>query len=150
MATPESTPVSNRSAPRIALGKVAAGVLAGAIAAAVVNAIVFFIADAAGSFPDDVLVESPGGDPAAIGVGTVIFATLSQLVIAGIVFAVITRFSTRPVRLFWYVAAAVLLLTFALPFTIDDAPGDMVVALLLMHFLAAVVGVGVMTRIAKT
>lgn len=150
MATPASTSDSQRSASRIAIGKVAIGTIAGAIAATVANAIVFFIADAAGAFPDDVLVESPGGDPAPTGVGTVIFATMTQLVIAGIVFAVIVRFSDRPIRLFWSVAAVVLVLTLALPFTIDDAPGDMLVALLLMHVLAAIVGVGVMTRIARS
>ncbi len=150
MATSPNTTVSNEPTSRIALSKIAVGTIVGALAAAAVNAVVFFIADAAGSFPEDVLVESPGGDLAPIGVGTVILATIFQLVVAGIVFAVISRFSARPIRLFWYVAMVVLVLSFALPFTISDAPGDMIVALLLMHLLAAVIGVGIMTRVART
>ena len=100
--------------------------------------------------PDSVEVGGFGGDPAPIGVGNVIIAKVMGLAVAGIVFAVISRISARPIRLFWYVAAVVLVISFSGPFTISDAPGDMVAALLLMHLLVAVVGMGVMTRVARS
>lgn len=46
-------------------------------------------------------------------------------------------------------ATVALLLSLYLPFTIEDAPGDMIAALIIMHIVAGVVGVGVMTRLAR-
>ncbi len=85
-----------------------------------------------------------------MGVGNVIFSTVLYLALGGVAFAIINRLSSRPVRIFLYVAAVALLLSFIQPFTLGDAPGDMVAVLLLMHLLAAVIGVWVMTRVATS
>ena len=133
---------------RIPLVRILVGTIAAIVAASVVNVIVYYIADAAGAFPDGFRFDAPGGET-SMGVGNVIFTTTFYLAIGGIVFGVISRLTTRPVRMFWYVAAVAFLLSLFTPFTID-APGDMVVTLLLMHLLAAVIGVGVMTRVARS
>lgn len=133
---------------RIPLTRILIGTLAAIAAATVATVIVFFIGDAAGAFPDDFRFEAPGGGETALGVGNVIFSTVSYLVVGGIVFAIISRLSRRPVRIFLYVAIAALILSFVQPFTLADAPGDMIAFLLLMHVVAAVVGVWVLLRTA--
>jgi hypothetical protein len=132
----------------IPLGRLALATLAGAVAAAVVNAIVYWIADAAGSLPDDVLVSTLSGDQ-AIDLGAVLSMSLIPILIAGVVLAIIDRFSRRPFQIFWAVSAVVLLLSFFSIFGIEDAPGDMIVALMFMHAVAAIVGVGVLSRLAR-
>ncbi len=135
---------------RIPLTKVLLGTVAAIVAAIVVNVIVFFIADVAGAFPDDFRFEAPGGGETTMGLGNVMFSTISYLVIGGVVFAIISRLSSRPVRTFLIVAAVALILSFITPFTIPDAPGGMVAALLVMHVLTAVVAVWVMLRVATS
>jgi hypothetical protein len=133
---------------RIPFTRILLGTLAALVAAIVVNVIVYFIGDAAGAFPDDYRFEAFGGSETTMGVGNVIFTTLSYFVFAGIVFAIISRLSARPVRIFWYVAAVALLLSLFQPFTLSDPPGGMIPTLLIMHVLSAVIAVVVMPRVA--
>ncbi|MCA1718293.1 MAG: DUF6069 family protein [Actinobacteria bacterium] len=55
----------------------------------------------------------------------------------------------RPVRNFRVLAAIVLVLSFATPFTIPGVPLAMVATLLLMHVVAAVVVVSILTTLAR-
>jgi hypothetical protein len=69
---------------------------------------------------------------------------------AVIVFAIISRFARRPVRLFRIIAAIVLLISFLpdvrmLPFESAAAVGT----LMLMHVVAAAVSVGMLTTLAR-
>jgi len=150
MAISSNDTASSQSPQRIPLVKILIGTLAAIVAATVVNVIVFYIGDAAGAFPDDFRFNAPGGGETSMGVGNVIFSTVLYLALGGVAFAIINRLSSRPVRIFLYVAAVALLLSFIQPFTLGDAPGDMVAVLLLMHLLAAVIGVWVMTRVATS
>ncbi|MDQ3657723.1 MAG: DUF6069 family protein [Chloroflexota bacterium] len=149
MAMSSNDMMSSQSPRRIPLVRILIGTLAAIVAATVVNVIVFSIGDAAGAFPDDFRFSAPGGET-SMGVGNVILTTITYLVFGGVVFAIISRLSTRPVRVFWYVAAVAFVLSLVTPFTIEDAPGDMIAFLLLMHLLAAVIGVWVMTRVATS
>lgn len=133
---------------RIPFQKILVGTIAAIAAAIVVNVIVFFIADVAGAFPDDFRFEAPGGGETTMGMGNVVFSTISYLLVAGIVFAIVSRVSSRPVRTFLFVAAVALILSFITPFTIPDAPGGMVATLLIMHVLTAVVAVWDLLRVA--
>lgn len=141
--------VSDESSRRIPLVRILVGTIAAIVAATVVNVIVFYIGDAAGAFPDDFRFDSPGGET-SMGVGNVILTTVMYLALGGIVFAIISRLSRRPVRMFWYVATVAFVLSLVTPFTLEGAPGDMIAFLLLMHLLAAVIGVWVMTRVATS
>jgi hypothetical protein len=148
MAMSESGLIPGEPRERIPLARILMATV-GAIGAAIVaNVIVFFIGDAAGAFPDDYRFSPPGGGETGMGVGNVIFSTITFLAIAGIVFAIISRVSGRPVRIFLYVAAVALVLSFFQPFTLPDPPGSMIAFLLLMHVVAAVVGVLVLLRLA--
>lgn len=149
MAISSNDPIIERSSSgRLSYAGIALGTAAAIVAATIVNVIVFYIGDAAGAFPDDFRFAPPGGGETSLGVGNVILSTIMFLALGGIVFAIINRFSSRPVRIFIYVAIAACLLSFIQPFTIEDAPGDMIAFLLVMHVLAAIVGVWVMTRVA--
>jgi len=138
----------NESQERIPLIRILVATVGAIMAGIVANIIVFVIGDAAGAFPDNYRFSPPAGGETSMGIGTVILSTFSFLAVGGIVFAIVSRLSRRPVRIFLYVAAAALVLSFFQPFTLQDAPGDMVVFLLLMHVAAAVVGVLVMLRLA--
>ncbi len=140
--------VPNEPRERIPLTRILVATVAAIVAAIVANAIVFVIGDAVGAFPDDYRFSPPGSGETSMGIGNVIFSTFTFLAIGGIVFAIISRLSRRPVRIFLYVAVAALVLSFFQPFTLQDEPGDMIGFLLLMHVVAAVVGVLVMLRLS--
>jgi hypothetical protein len=115
-----------------------------AIAATVANALIYVIADWLGAFPNDVHIS--GGEP--LGVSLVIIGSVSGAVGAGIAFAIIERFASQPVRLFRIVAVVALILSFATPFTIADAPADMIASLILMHIVVAAASIGLLPRLA--
>ena len=135
---------------RISLAKIAIGTVIAIVAAFIVNVIVYWLADGAGAFPDDVQIDRMNGDKASLGVLDILTSTIFAIVIAGIVFAIISRFSSRPVRIFWWVATVALVVSFLSPFSIKDAPGDMILALLVMHVLSGIIAIGVLTRAATS
>jgi hypothetical protein len=120
------------------------GPLAGAIAA-VVNAVVYLLASALGAMPSDVVV--PGQGPATLGAVVSIYFVPALL--GALLFAVMGRFTRRPIRTFRVVAAVVLVLSFATPFTLPGAPVAMIAALLVMHVIAAAVIIGVLTTLGR-
>ncbi len=143
-----ATDPGSASPTRIPLARVALATIAAVVVVVVANSIVFFIADAAGAFPSDVTMENWEGEEEAIGLGAVIFVSTISMIVAGIVLGVVTLVSRRPQRAFSVIAAIVFLLTLYPPFTIPDAPGDMILALLFMHVVAAGLGVLVLLRVA--
>src|SRR5215813_10079029 len=117
-----------------------ASLLAG-LAAAGVNAVIYVIESAAGAIPQTVLVPSMNQP---ITVVLVILNSFVPAILAGVLLALLNRFTRRPVRLFRIIAAVVLLLSFINPFTIPGAPPAMIIALALMHVVAAAIIVGVL------
>lgn len=120
------------------------GLLAGVVAA-VVNVVVYLLASAVGAMPQDVVV--PGQGP--ITLGAVVSVSFVPALLGALLFAAMGRFTRRPIRAFRVVAAVVLVLSFATPFTLSGAPVAMVVVLLLMHVIAAVVIAGVLTTLGR-
>ncbi|QIN78431.1 hypothetical protein GBA65_07720 [Rubrobacter marinus] len=113
-------------------------------AAALANALVYAIASALGTIPTDVPVPA-SGEP--ITLSPVIVTSVIGALGAAAVFAVIAAISSRPARLFWWVALVVLALSFATPFTIPGAPAAMIASLLLMHVVAWAVSVALLVRL---
>jgi len=85
-----------RQLERVDYGKIWWVTLVAAGVAAVINAIIFIIGDALGAFPKTVLLPS-NNEP--LSLGAVIFISIVGVIAGGIVFAVIGRFSRRPIRL---------------------------------------------------
>lgn len=143
---PTSTSSEIQTRPPTARWWVAAPVAAAA--AAVANAIVYAAAETAGALPDDVLVSSPGGQH-PIGLAAVLTSSVVAVLGAALLLAVLTRVSRRPMRLFWPIAAVVLVASLGAPLTIPGAPGSMMTTLAFMHVVAAVVGLATLVRLVR-
>lgn len=122
--------------------------LIAAVLAAIANAIVYGIAKALDTLPSDVLVQTPGGQQ-SIGLASVIVASAFPIVLGGIVLALLARFTMTPRRNFVILASILVVLSLLSPLTIPDAPSDMIATLILMHIVAAVVGVGALLRLSR-
>src|SRR5918994_169921 len=81
--------------------------------------------------------------------GQVVGASVAGAVGAAAIFAVIGQFTRRPIRIFWGVAAVGLFLSF-LPIALSGATGSSVGTLDLMHVVAAVTNVGLLTGLGRT
>ena len=112
---------------------------------AVVNAVVYLLASALGAMPLDVVVQGQGPDT----LGAVVSISFVPALLGALLFAVMGRFTGRPIRTFRVVAAVVLVLSFATPFTLPDTPVAMILALLLMYVIAAVAITGVLTSLGR-
>lgn len=121
-----------------------AGPLAG-VAAAAANAVVFYVGVALGLVSESVGVAN--GEPLAVS--AVVISTLVPALFGTVLFAVLGRFTRRPVRIFRIVAAVVLVLSLVTPFTIPGITAGMILVLLLMHVVAAAVITGVLTAGGK-
>jgi hypothetical protein len=113
------------------------GVLA-AVFSAIANALVLAVASSLFGpvvIPPDEAVTS----------GQVMGTSVAGAVGAAVIFAVIGRFTRRPVRAFWGIAAVGLLLSF-LPIALAGVTGSSAGALALMHVVAAATNVGLLTR----
>ena len=122
--------------------------LLAALAAAVANTLVCFAASALGTISLSVLLPSPMGE-SPLTVGLVAITSFIGSVGAAIVFAIIGLFARRPVRLFRIVATVVLVLSFVMPATVPGVPEAMRLSLALMHVVAWVVSVGLLTTLAR-
>jgi hypothetical protein len=91
------------------------------------------------------IVISPDG---TVGLGQVGGASVAGAVGAAAIFALIFRFTRRPIRVFWGVAAVGLLLSFV-PIALAGATGWSAGTLALMYVLAAVTSVGLLTRLGR-
>ena len=131
---------------RVAFGRLLwAGPLA-AVSAAIANTIVYFVAYGLGAMPQDVVVEGSG----PITLEPVILASVVGAVGAVVIFVIVTLLARRrPIQTFNIVAAVALVLSFYTPFTVPEAPVAMVATLLLMHVVAAVVIVGILTTLVR-
>ena len=133
---------------RVAWGRLVPVGLLAAVAAAVANALVYFVALGLGFIPQGFLIRMTSGEM-PLTVGLVAITSVVGAVGAGVVFAVIGQFARRPVGLFRIVAAVALVLSFAMPLTIPDAPVTVVLSLEVMHVEAWAVIVGILTRWAS-
>jgi MFS family permease len=132
---------------RIDLGRLWWASLLAGLGATVANVVVYFIAAAAGAIPQTVLVPTINNQPAPLTVLPVIINSFVPAIAAGVLLALLNRFVRRPVRLFRIIAVVLLLVSFANPLTIPGAPLMMIIALDLMHIVAAAIIVGVLTTL---
>jgi len=144
MATPTTLPTQPE---RVALSRLWWVTPLTIVAASAANLVVYFIATA--------LFEGPRRFT-LLGPVNIIASTAVYLIGAAIVYALIGRFARRPIRLFRVVSVVALLLSFlapvsaALTMPAPDAPdATTVVVLMVMHIVAAVVTVGLFTRLAR-
>ncbi|MFD2570064.1 DUF6069 family protein [Spirosoma soli] len=116
------------------------------LAAAILNAILFLIGSSTGAFSPD-YINPNTGQP--ITVGPVIMASIVPALVAGILLALLNRFTKNPLKIFNIIALVVFVLMFATPLMLPNAPMGMVVILELMHVVVAGVVVWVFNKYAK-
>jgi hypothetical protein len=121
-----------------------AGLLA-AVVAAIGNIIVLLITDA--------LFTVPASFP-PFAIGPVTFFSVVGVVGATAVFALLGRFTQRPIRWFWIISVVVLLLSFIpniVMLVANTLPGTTVagvVGLMITHVVAAAAAVGILIGVA--
>ena len=137
----EHTASKTMTAERVPAGRLlGVGVLA-AVFSAVANAVVLAVAS---SLFGPVVIPPDE----AVTFGQVMAASVAGAVGATVLFAVIDRFTRRPMRAFWGIAAVGLLLSF-LPIAMAGVTGSSVGTLAFMHVLAAATNVGLLTRLSR-
>ena len=119
-----------------------------ALATALANALVYFAASGLGTISQSVLLPSPMGF-SPLTVSLVATTSVIGAIGASIVFAIIGLLARRPVRLFRIVAAVVLVLSLVPPATVPGVPVAMRLSLAVMHVVAWVVSVGLLTALAR-
>lgn len=139
-----TTTFSSAPTERVALRRLLwAGPLA-IVAAIIANVVLYYIAVAA---IGPLLV--PTAPEGAVSAGIVAVATLMGTLGGWIVFALFVRFSKRPIYWYQIVAVVMLVLSLASPLTVGIPSTAVIVTLELMHILAAVISVVVMTRLTR-
>lgn len=137
----ERTAPGSARVERILVGRLLrVGALAALISASA-NAMVLTIA----SSRLGAVVIAPGE---TVTLGQVLVASVAGTIGAAVVFAAVGRFTRRPVRAFWGIAAAGLLLSF-IPIALAGATGSSAGTLALMHVVAAVINVGLLTKLGR-
>jgi len=122
-----------------------AGPLTG-VAAAAINAVVYLVASGLGAIPEDFVV----GGSRPVTLEALVFTSILSALVAAVLFTLFARFTRRPVRNFHAVVMIVLVLSFATPFALPGAPLAIAATLLLMHVMAAVVIISVLTVLSRT
>ena len=112
-----------------------------AVFSAIANALMFAIA----TFFFGAIVIPPVG---TVTLGQVVGASVAGGVGAAAIFAFTGRLTRRPIRVFWGVAVIGLVLSFA-PIALGGATGSSAVTLALMHVVAAVTNVGLLTTLGQ-
>lgn len=123
-----------------------AGPLAG-LSAAVANAVVYLIASVVGAMPRIEVSGLHGQGP--ITLGAVVLESFVPALLATAVYALLGLFTRRPAKNFRVLATVLLVLSFAGPINLPKAPTAMIASLLIMHVVAAVLIVGVLTTLAR-
>jgi hypothetical protein len=140
----ESTAPNPVASGRVPAGRLLrVGVLAGVLSASANALVLAFASSLLGAV--GVVVIPPDG---TVTFGQVVGASVAGAVGAAAIFAVIGRFTRRPIRIFWGVAAVGLLLSF-LPIALAGATGSSAGTLALMHVVAAVTNVGLLTTLGR-
>lgn len=107
--------------------------LAGLIAAAI-NAVLFYVGTATGAIPANLIIPNAGQPLSII---PVIVASFVPAIAAGLLLALINRFTKQPLRIFNIIAIILLVFSFSSPFSIPNVPVGMIVILNLMHVVVA-------------
>lgn len=104
----------------------------GALLAAAAATLLYFVGRILGAFSPTVLVR---GEPfSAI---PVVLLSFFPVLAAALVFALLVRFTERPKRIFYVIAAVIFVVMFLTPFSVPAAPALTIVTLELMHVVVA-------------
>jgi len=118
------------------------------LASAIINIILYFISSSVGWITEDILVETPQGQR-PIGPEAVLMASTVPLLVAALVFWVLSLVTRHAVLIFRLVALVVFVGYIFLPLNIVGASAGMIFILELMHVVSAIAAVYFLTIRAK-
>jgi hypothetical protein len=145
MSTVDPTSSAPRESGAIDWGRFALVGLGTVVAAVAANVIVYFIGSAlVDYYPQFVVLATVAG--------TIIF-TIVPAIVAVVIYALLLRFTTNPARIFTMLAAVVLVVSWIpdltyIP-TVPGATGPQTAVLMVMHAVAAIVIVSMLTTLAR-
>lgn len=111
--------------------------IAAIIAALVTGLAHLIIGDLLGGVPDGYRIDTPSGKQDLLFTSSM-FATFLYVLLGGVIYAIVRRFSGNPERTFVIVAVIGTILSFIQPIAVD-APGSVKVTLVVLHIIAAIV-----------
>lgn len=138
-----TTVAGDRGRTRAGRGTLWRAGLAASGVAALVNGAVFALAVAAGLFPSLTFTADAG---AQMSIEPVLLVSVVATLTGVGAFALLRRMVAKPVPVFLWIAAGVLLISFAAPFAIPGTAPAQAVVLNLLHLVVAAVAVGVVLR----
>jgi len=123
-----------------------AGLLAAALATTV-NLAIFFIGKSAFDVPFIIPLGGPSGPLMAMPALLVVVLDVGAAFGATALLALLGKFTARPFRIFWILSGVVFLISFGLPLGLPDTVASSTrTSLMLMHFPAAAIIVGLLSR----
>ncbi len=145
ITSPSSMSSLQESRDAVRRGHVARVGLATIVAATLANVVVYYVGNLFVTYVPEFLVLNEV-------VGIAVF-TLVPTIVAVLLYAALLRFTRRPERIFAIVSAIVFVVTTIPDFTylptLPGATNGQIVVLVLMHVVAAVVIVGMLTRLTR-
>jgi hypothetical protein len=118
-----------------------------AAASAAINTALYFLGKALGFMSDAVLVPNQS-EP--ITLAPVVISSIAPSLLAGVIFALLHRFTAQPARIFTILTVVVVALSFASPFmVIPNIPLGMGVWLNLMHIVVGGAAIFAFRRIPQ-
>ncbi len=128
MSTPTTSAINSRKLLTVAP---AAGIVA-----AIINAGLFLIGRSTGAVPADLIIPNAGQPLSLL---PVLISSFVPALVAGLLLALLNRFTKRPrpMLIFNLIAGAFLVFSFVTPFSIPNVPTGMIIVLELMHIVVA-------------
>jgi hypothetical protein len=136
---------TTRQSTRLPLGRIVRIMALAALVASAVNLVVWAIAKFALGIPLRIPLGPPGSPIVDLPPIMIIIATVVGLAGGAVLLAILSRLVAQPVRVFTIVASIVLILSFAMPFSL---PVDLATRLTLdvMHVVAGLTLIGLVAR----
>lgn len=121
--------------------------IAAIVAAVVVGIAHLIIGDLLGGVPDGFRIDTPSGKQELVFASSML-STILYVLVGGVVYAIVRRFSGNPDRLFVIVAVVVTLLSLIQPIAVD-APGEVKATLVTLHIIAAIVAIPALISLTR-
>jgi hypothetical protein len=117
------------------------GLVAGVVVA-IINVTIYLISKSAGIISDNILLA--GGEPLTLV--PVVISSLLPAIFASLLLWAISKYSGNPVRVFSFIGWGFLLISMGGPFSAQGLPIGMRISLALMHLVAGVTILYMLTR----
>ncbi len=117
-----------------------------AVLAILLNLVLFKILLSFELISENILIPSEGNIQQPIGINEVIWASVTPMILGGLLYLVFLRFTNNPRWIYWTTVLLILVLSFINPFMIPGIPITYAISLNVLHISPAVLSALAMTR----